>query len=217
MDARQKVRAQQFPNLGYLSAEVPLDLMDLLRVRVAEVQADFGKAKPKNEHLVGHLRKEFSLDHCKDEFERYLVSLSFAYDKIFHYLGGFNIFGKPADFELHLHLSSLWVNFQEKHEFNPPHNHSGVMSFVIWVQVPYDLEKEKLWFPDLHAGNRKASIFEFFYNSSLGYAATCGLEVDKTWEGKVVMFPAKLMHAVHPFYTSDDYRISVSGNIGVRA
>jgi len=27
------------------------------------------------------------------------------------------------------------------------------------------------------------------------------------------MFPSQLIHAVYPFYTSDEYRISVSGNI----
>jgi len=27
------------------------------------------------------------------------------------------------------------------------------------------------------------------------------------------MFPSLLAHCVYPFYTSDDYRISISGNI----
>ena len=39
------------------------------------------------------------------------------------------------------------------------------------------------------------------------------LDVDKSFEGQMVMFPSKLQHLVYPFYTSDDYRITVSGNI----
>jgi hypothetical protein len=38
--------------------------------------------------------------------------------------------------------------------------------------------------------------------------------VDKEWEGKIALFPAKLNHLVYPFYTSDEPRISISGNIG---
>jgi hypothetical protein len=39
------------------------------------------------------------------------------------------------------------------------------------------------------------------------------LPVDKTWENVIVLFPAGLTHSVSPFYSSDDYRISVAGNI----
>ena len=43
------------------------------------------------------------------------------------------------------------------------------------------------------------------------------LPVDKTWEGMMLMFPSKLHHSVYPFYTSDEKRISVSGNISIKA
>ena len=39
------------------------------------------------------------------------------------------------------------------------------------------------------------------------------IPVEKGWEGKLVMFPSLLMHSVTPFRTSDDYRISISGNL----
>ena len=40
-------------------------------------------------------------------------------------------------------LKKLWVNYQKKYDFNPIHIHSGVFSFVIWVQIPYDLTEER--------------------------------------------------------------------------
>ena len=39
------------------------------------------------------------------------------------------------------------------------------------------------------------------------------LQVDKSYEGKIIIFPANLTHGVLPFYTSDDYRITISGNV----
>jgi hypothetical protein len=31
----------------------------------------------------------------------------------------------------------------------------------------------------------------------------------------MILFPAKMMHTVYPFYSSDDFRISISGNLRV--
>ena len=39
------------------------------------------------------------------------------------------------------------------------------------------------------------------------------LPIDKAWEGTMILFPSSLNHNVYPFYTSDDYRISISGNL----
>ena len=39
------------------------------------------------------------------------------------------------------------------------------------------------------------------------------IPVDKSFEGKMIMFPASQYHAVYPFYTSDEERITVSGNL----
>ena len=45
-------------------------------------------------------------------------------------------------------------------------------------------------------------------NEVLGIA-----EVDKTYEKKAFIFPAALQHSVYPFYGTDEYRITVSGNL----
>ena len=39
------------------------------------------------------------------------------------------------------------------------------------------------------------------------------IHADKSYEGKICLFPSKLRHSVSPFFSSDDYRISVSGNV----
>ena len=40
-----------------------------------------------------------------------------------------------------LRLESLWINFSQKHDFNPPHTHSGILSFVIFCKVPEEIFK----------------------------------------------------------------------------
>jgi hypothetical protein len=39
------------------------------------------------------------------------------------------------------------------------------------------------------------------------------IEADRSYENKMIIFPSSLQHCVYPFFTSDDYRISLSGNI----
>ena len=33
-------------------------------------------------------------------------------------------------------LTALWANFQRQYEFNPPHDHDGKLSFVIYLSIP---------------------------------------------------------------------------------
>jgi hypothetical protein len=58
-----------------------------------------------------------------------------------------------------------------------------------------------------------ASTFQFVYTTALGTIANCPMFVESGWEGNIIMFPAKLLHMVYPFQTSDDYRISIAGNL----
>jgi len=34
-------------------------------------------------------------------------------------------------------MNDAWVSFQNKHEFNPAHRHPGLISFVIWIDIPF--------------------------------------------------------------------------------
>ena len=117
----------------------------------------------------------------------------------------------PEDHELK--LSHLWVNYQKKHEFNPPHIHGGVMSFVIWMKIPYNLTDEEAVFPITSGGAPRTSKFTFHYSNILGKMGHLVIPIDKSFEGVICLFPSELAHSVNPFYTSDDYRVSISGNL----
>ena len=42
------------------------------------------------------------------------------------------------------------------------------------------------------------------------------IRITKDYEGTGFFFPSYSTHGVNPFYTSDDYRITISGNLHVK-
>ncbi len=162
-----------------------------------------------NQYLVGQMKKEFKYkeipEHVSDFILQQTQSPTFT-----DYLATLNILSSDRQF----YLKDLWVNYQGKHEFNPVHHHSGVFSFIIFLQIPYNLEDEDKVFPK--SGNYPAtSRLVFYMINQLGKIFDMPVHVDKSYEGKMLMFPSFVQHGVYPFYTSDDYRITVSGNISV--
>ena len=113
-------------------------------------------------------------------------------------------------------LQSFWVNFQKKHEFNPPHDHAGIYSFVIWMQIPTSYKEQKK-LPICAESNAHGSIsnFGFHYTNSLGRVSQFMYDMEKETEDYMVMFPSEMKHEVFPFYENDGERISISGNIGL--
>ena len=82
--------------------------------------------------LRGHLKEEYSLP-LTEEVSQFTRFLSYQHIETFGVQANMGIQEdfkrKDPDFE----LGQLWVNYQSKYDFNPSHIHSGVFSFVIWV------------------------------------------------------------------------------------
>jgi len=110
-------------------------------------------------------------------------------------------------------LDNFWVNFQKQHEFNPPHNHGGIWSFVVWIKIPTDFREQHALPFSANSNMPKASDFEFQYTTMLGDITGSNYVLDKKSEGQMLFFPAKLLHSVYPFYECDKERVSISGNI----
>tara|TARA_R110000796_G_scaffold227441_1_gene344197 strand:+ start:142 stop:876 length:735 start_codon:yes stop_codon:yes gene_type:complete len=120
--------------------------------------------------------------------------------------------------DLEPYLSGLWVNFQKKGEFQPIHNHTGVFSFVIWMDIPYHSKDEaKLHFARSSLKKPPGGNFSFVTsgdtNRSVGDQI---IKLSPEKNGYCCFFPSDLSHQVYPFYTSDKDRISISGNIHYR-
>jgi len=104
-------------------------------------------------------------------------------------------------------LTSMWVNYMKKNEFNPPHDHSDWLSFVIFLDVPDEIHKEQATFQGQSGGPGHLS---FVYGEGNRQAIT--YQSVKPKNRDMFIFPAWIKHYVAPFY-SDVTRVSVSGNI----
>lgn len=112
-------------------------------------------------------------------------------------------------------LNGLWVNFQKQTEFNPLHNHSGVLSFVIWLKIPTNWAEQHDLPISKNSNTPSASDFQLVYTDILGCVATYNVMMGKNIENVILVFPSQLKHLVYPFYNCDQDRISISGNISL--
>jgi len=102
------------------------------------------------------------------------------------------------------HLTEPWINLQEKNKFLPIHTHDGILSYSIWIKIPYE------------KSNKKFYSFQFVYNNIIGLNNTHDFQLGKKDEGTILIFPSLLNHIVFPFYSSKEKRISVSGNLIIK-
>ena len=192
---------------GAMTLEVPTPIIKWLKETAMKAKKN---AEYANKDLIGHIKEEYYYTEKSNKFEEFLYKKCLSHTNMLNYTDSIKVLFKSAPFR----LADMWVNFQKKHEFNPPHKHSGIYSFVIYLQIPFDLKKEESFYPSLDdKGDNYTSKFAFLNTNTLGRIFVQCLNVDKSFEGKIILFPAEQMHTVFPFYSSDDYRISVSGNI----
>lgn len=205
----------RFPNIGFLTAKLPDDILSQLWKEVNEISADREGRPHSNNYLAGHLKDEFELVESKDVLMPFLIEMANWYNREFpKYVMRQNTSVDPeVNPYAGIKLQSLWVNFQKQHEFNPAHMHSGLFSFAIWLKIPYNLKDEQS-LPNAKDSIRGVnSVFNFFYTDSLGSISPYWIDVDKSYEGTIVFFPSSLTHSVNPFYTTTEERISISGNL----
>lgn len=202
----------QFPNYGYVLYKFSPEQLIPLNEEVTRIQEKFDSFSTMNHKLAGNIKREYQLTDTKNYLDQILRPVIEVYDETFDYYKQIKVFSKTNE-NINLVLDDIWVNFQNKHEFNPTHSHSGILSFVIWLKIPYSIEDEnKFLDTNIKDSNRKIATFNFYYTDTLGNIQNVTLPVDNTWENTVCIFPSSMKHEVYPFYSSEDYRISISGN-----
>jgi hypothetical protein len=194
-----------FPNLGYLEIKLPPKVLKFLDDAIKNKQE-----KKHNPNLAGNIGSSYLIpDKNNWFFDRVMAPCILNYNKFFLGSPEQRYLTKNCRYILH----SMWVNYQQKYQFNPVHSHTGVFSFVIWYKIPSSLEKEKKLPFSKHSNSPSSSSFEFIYCNTMGQATTKGFPLSSKDEGTMLFFPSTLMHQVYPFYTSDKDRISIAGNV----
>ena len=203
------------PNVGLTNGKIPPNIYQALNQEIVDIHTasetgslDENGIVQMNKSLAGQITKEYQITKSLPLLNPYLEEMGRQYQNEWNY------YPKENPNNNKLTVESVWVNMQKKLEVNPLHNHDGTLSFVAWLYVPFKLEDERNM-PNCKNSRtvELASTFQFVYTTALGTIANCPMFVESGWEAKIIMFPAKLLHMVYPFQTSDDYRISIAGNL----
>ena len=199
--------------LGFISGQIPSELSEEIDKEVTRMaDTSFRGCNPYNNTLAGAIQHEYIIKKSAYSLERFFRTVVPSY---WRQWGSENEATADHFISITNGVKDVWANFQKKYEHNPLHNHGGALSFVIWHKIPYDIEEERK-VPSLNRGNTNcAGVFTFNYPNFLmkGGVSQHHLIVDKSKEGHFILFPSFMQHAVYPFYTSDEYRISISGNL----
>jgi hypothetical protein len=186
-----------FPNIGFVGATASDNELAPILSEIEKISASFESSrKSKTDFKLNH---EFYLDDAATH-----AALLDIVTPLAHSLNT-NFFYKPSITKLK--ISAAWVNFQKKHEFARPHAHVGDFSFVIWIKLPFNIADET------EHNSVEAASFTFHYTDALGRIKNWTIPADHTYEKRVIVFPSDMTHSVYPFYSSDEYRIVVAGNI----
>ena len=195
------MRNNFFKNLGFASATIGPEAFKQIQDECFDCYHNEIMVSGLSGKGVAH---HYYLDKSEGVVQTFASNMAKYYEKSFNYLATQKINENIPE----LVAGRPWINIQKKHEYMPNHTHDGLLSYVIWVKIPYEVENELD-----ESGKNYSSCFEFTYNNIIGTIATDKLLIRKEHEGTILMFPSKLQHCVYPFYSSDDVRISISGNI----
>lgn len=199
--------APLLPNTGVVVGTVPDDTFQTIRKMAAEKFDDPNKVSV-TPRLVGQIQHGYEFGEVGSLVCPLVLELCEYYVQNF---------GIGIDHQ-HVHgVSSLqcdipWINYQYKHEFNPIHQHNGLFSYVLWVEIPYTEQQERAVAPGQDANEFKAGLFTFHYSDLLGSRTSFAPPLD-TLQGTLAVFPSKMSHSVNPFYSTDKPRVTIAGNV----
>lgn len=196
------IRVVHPPNLGWLEKTLSVKEVDFLWNCINQRKSSV------KQHLAGNIHESNDLiDEGDWFFQNTLFSLVKRYESQWRDLGGLTSI--QGDY----HMNAFWVNFQKEYEFNPCHNHGGIYSFVIWMQVPTRHEEQNHL---VGSNSDLKSAFQFNYLDILGGFSTYTYEMNPEVEGTLIFFPSQMIHVVYPFFNNSGTRISISGNITLK-
>ena len=212
----EKIEEQKLPNQPWLDLRLTKEAIDHLweminqRPRKPLTMNGFGPnnkvydIEDKNDWFFENVLKECSERlYYKDWNNYYKVHIEHSIP--------------PTVFELQLNVQSrvgkMWANHQKQHEYLPPHAHMGLFSFVVFMKIPTHWKEQHTlpWLKNIAFIN--ASDFQFLLGQGMGPVKNINIPLCPEDEGRILFFPAWLMHQVFPFYECEEERITISGNI----
>jgi len=174
---------------------------------IKKLKTEGKKAKQSYNHaLAGHLDNQFLY---RPKIQQWFYTE--IHPIIQAYRNGHCKYHGIEELNVELQADDLWVNYMQPGDFNPMHTHGADYSFVLFLDVPKQLQKEQKEFEGTSTPPGSL-MFEYTQQAKPRWATT-GTAI-KPQTGDFFMFPALLQHWVVPF-KSKITRISVSGNLSI--
>ena len=174
---------------------------------IKKLKSEGKKAKESYNHkLAGHLDNQYLYPvNVQNWFYNEIHPIIQAYRN------GHCKYHGIKELNVELEADDLWVNYMKAGDFNPMHTHGADYSFVLFLDVPKQLQKEQENYKGTSARPGQL-MFEYTQQARPRWATT-GTSISPE-TGDLFMFPALLQHWVAPF-KSKVTRISVSGNLRI--
>jgi hypothetical protein len=206
------IKFQPFHCSGFVQTDISNSDLDSLGDIIKSAD------KTKQSYLAGVQTDNWMIPDAKQVLEPYISNLVIAYSQTYveltdEYEREIGKVISPKYKIDSLNLDEIWVNITEKYMYNPPHNHQGIYSYVVFYKIPFSLEEERK-LPHVKKSNQPyPGCFYFIHPAHSGHTYIQNVEVDRGAEGTMILFPARVFHGVHPYYTSDETRITIAGNV----
>lgn len=197
------------PNYGWLEKKLTTVEIDYLWKCIEN------RSKKSHKHyLAGNIHESNQLTDVGDWFfNNTLKPLCKIYSEEFSNIGS----KLPVSCRHPYQLESFWVNYQKENNFNPTHDHIGVYSFVVWMEIPTKHEEQNTNPLSNNSNTPAISTFQFLYTDILGKITEYRYKMNPEVNGTILFFPSSLIHSVNPFYNCKEDRISISGNISLNS
>jgi hypothetical protein len=192
-------------NPGIITTKIPEEFFSVLKEDVTDtINKKNNKVAAENPDLQNTLAKQYDYV-IKQDFKDIIINATQTYSGKFDFILGASIHANQV----------CKINLQRKYEFFPSQTRSGALTWLLWLQIPYNLEDEDNVSSLVETGVKAASRMEFIYNTLDCGTRSQYLDVNQSHEGRLIMFPSFLRHAIHPFFTSDDHRVFMTGNVWI--
>jgi len=178
--------------------KIPFEIINELLERGKKSTVDF---RP---NLAGILEKEFAYSlEDKKFFVQAIDPIMIGYRNVYEHWYAKSIQDKVFE------LTDLWINFMYPGDFNPPHIHTGSLSFIIYLSIDDILKEEYDNFRKISKKGSGPGAIQFMYGH---HDPNCIVHKNFFPEvGDMYIFPSSLYHTVAPF-KKNSCRISVAGN-----
>ena len=195
-------------NPGILKWKLNQDHMNLLWTYIKKPTTNGAWVFDNNNKVIERTPyQEWALDDSSKVFQTEILSPAIKYYVDFW---GYPMTARNSHHPVPI-MNRIWCRISGKGEYQPLHSHQSIWTFIIWMNIPFEHEEEESG--DAIELYPQAGNVAINYMDSIGRLQEQPFRLGKKDEGTIILFPGDLKHVVYPHYTTDEYRISIAGDI----